>query len=197
MKSQEIMRPTGYPRNLVFGKVSWENTRVMSKPPGRRAAFISGILLVAIIAGTGILARHSIAERWYIVRLHSKVEGIRLDAARNLADLKSLAAVPHLLKAIDEDPREAYGAEIIFAGASGNGACHGAFTPMAFALYKIGPRSMPTLKWRIENCESEIDSGSSSERTNSRNSLMVLRGIVDSWERNDEAVEQPYPRSRT
>lgn len=183
--------------NLVFGKVSWENIHVMHNPPGRRAAIISGILLVAIFAGAGLLARKSITERWYIFRLHSKFEETRLDAARNLADLKSLAAVPHLLKAIDEEPREAYGAEITFAGSTGNSACHGAFTPMAFALFKIGPRSMPTLKWRIENCEAEIDSGSPKQRTISPNSLMVLRGIVDSWERNDEAVEQPYSRSRT
>src|SRR5262249_10297687 len=121
-----------YPRKLVFRRGSCENGAAMR---GRNIAIVLGILVLASIAGAAVFARGAIVERWYIYRLHSDHEATRLAAERALADRKSLAAVPHLMEAINDDVREKY---IQFGPP--NLATYVA-TPLSHALFRIGVAS--------------------------------------------------------
>src|SRR5260221_14784060 len=110
----------------------------MKPHTGRRAAIASGFLVIVAITGTAIFAREAIVERWYIHRLHSEDEATRLQAARRLADMRSLAAVPHLIRAIDAEHREKAWIIIYEFGPHNYGH---QLTPLSYALFQIGASS--------------------------------------------------------
>lgn len=146
---------------------------------GRRLAFGLGLLVVATIAGTAIFARGAIIERWYIHRLHSEDEATRMAAARKLADMKSLAAVPHLIRTIDADPRERAGIIIYEFGPSNYGY---RLTPLSYALYRIGTDVPdPEKEMLMENLGLQVVNH---ER---------FQAIMECWhDSSDEVSEVPY-----
>src|SRR5262249_53433347 len=107
----------------------------MKMARGRRTALVTGTLVIAAVALTAIFGRGAIVERWYIHRLHSEDESSRVAAARKLADMTSLAAVPYLIQAIKAESKERAGLVIYEFGPHNYGHL---LTPLSYALYRIG-----------------------------------------------------------
>ena len=74
--------------------------------PGRRTAWLSAVVLVAVLAVTAFAARHWLRETWLIHRLGSEDKTVQHDAAAKLAELKSLRAVPRLVEMVGRDRGE-------------------------------------------------------------------------------------------
>ena len=110
----------------------------MATRRGKLVALSSGIVALTLAA---ILPNDRLWEEYYLRRLQSADEEVRLHAAESLGDLKSLRAVPALPQLIAEDPREC----VLTNGPDPTG-----LTPMCFALYRIGPEALSYLK-RLEH----------------------------------------------
>jgi hypothetical protein len=74
------------------------------RPP--RTFLIAARLAVLVLASGVYFQRDRLVEAWHILWLRSADEATRLDAAERLAAMRSLAAVPHLIRVASEEPRE-------------------------------------------------------------------------------------------
>jgi len=106
--------------------------------------FVLGCALLAllvVVLAFGLASRGILYEYWEIWRLGSRDEGTRLSAAKWLGELRSLRAAPYLVRAIEEEEREeakGWKKDSYQPGYS--------FTPLSYALYRIGPSALPALE---------------------------------------------------
>jgi hypothetical protein len=117
-------------------------------------------LTVAVLATCVYVGRDRLAERWLILQLRSANEATRIDAAEKLAAMRSVAAVPHIVRIVAEERRERItywvGRETTYAyGLRGCTAIPGetrqgvGLTPMAHAIHSIGAEGLPALQAEI------------------------------------------------
>jgi len=92
---------------------------------------------VVVLVAAGFAAKGRIREEWYIHQLQSANEETRLHAAERLGELKSLRAVPELIRML-----RANGDEGWFRRGESD-IVH--FTPLAHALYRVGDGALPML----------------------------------------------------
>jgi hypothetical protein len=119
---------------------------------GKTVALTAALAAFAVLAGAAYASRDVVREHWYIFRLHSTDRDTQTAAARQLAALRSLRAVPHLLEAIRRDDREGV-VEIATVEhvLTVNGACKSfdrtirLATPLVFALWQIGDGALPSI----------------------------------------------------
>jgi hypothetical protein len=143
---------------------------------GRRVAIATGLLVVATLAGTAILARGAIVERWYIHRLHSDDEATRIAAAWKLADLNSLAAVPYLIQAVKGENRR----QFFMNWNPDDSTCR--LPPFSYCLFRIGVSSPGLVKKMIrEEIEKEEDGDGN---------WIELAGILHALDQPPENVQQ-------
>ena len=105
------------------------------------------VLALAMAAGSvcAIAARSWFLDSWYILRLRAADESTRVNAAERLGEMKSLRAVPYLIRAIKAEAREA-----VRFSADSEDVCV-SLTPLLFALYSIGPAALPCLRNALED----------------------------------------------
>jgi HEAT repeat protein len=68
------------------------------KARGKRVAFLTAVGALLVLGVAGVLLRKEVVEQWYIWRLGSSQEKVRLEAIDRLGDLRSARSVPGLLK---------------------------------------------------------------------------------------------------
>jgi hypothetical protein len=152
---------------------------------GRRGKVVSWSCLVGgvVVLGLCLFAfRERILEEWYIYRLGSDDQAVRLVAAEWLGEKKSLRAVPKLVGLICGDERE-QAFRMLPTRRSGETGWRRRrlFTPLAYSLYLIGPNAMPLVKQALP----------AHARTESNRN--VLENILDAWaERSDDVSRMTY-----
>jgi hypothetical protein len=117
-----------------------------------------GACAVLLLAG-GLLTKERLLEEWYLWRLESSIGSVRLAAAEKLAAMKSVRAVRVLMRLIQGDPREQALLQMSLSVGSPSGlsaitldsptpsvASRIELTPLAHALYQIGPGALPVIE---------------------------------------------------
>jgi len=66
---------------------------------GRKIAYLSVALGLAVLLATGIAAKEHVLRSWYLYQLEHGESQSREDAAKRLADMRSTDAVPAILRA--------------------------------------------------------------------------------------------------
>ncbi len=123
---------------------------------GRTVAISTAAVGVVLLVAAGYDAKDWIWEEWYIHNLESTEETVRLRAVDALADMKSVRAVPHLIRLLANEKREC-----VYYWATEDSQFVGgpvgvmfpqmkltqgvAMTPVAYALYRIGRDALPKL----------------------------------------------------
>jgi hypothetical protein len=120
----------------------------MDRRHGRTAALASAAAAIVVLLLAGVLGRGAVAEWWYIFRLGSPDEDARLAAANKLGEMGSVRAVPRLLELIKQEPREA-------AMTASRGVAYYSYslTPLAYAVYHVGPAAVPILEGTLETLD--------------------------------------------
>lgn len=70
---------------------------------GRRVALLCTLAGFGVIAACAVAFRESLRESWYILRLRSSDDSVQAGAARELVEVRSTRALPHILKAFPGD----------------------------------------------------------------------------------------------
>lgn len=125
----------------------------------RRGKLIAVVTLVAgaVVATIGVwLAWPRIVEEWYLARLDSRDPAVRLDAALRLAEGRSLRAIPRLMELIEKESRER--ADVSPRTPVGEDPSV-RFTPIAHALYRIGPEGARRLEELVLRTQADLDDG--------------------------------------
>ena len=157
---------------------------------GKVAALWTGAVAVGVLAVAGYFAWPRILERYYIWRLHSTHEIARLNAARKLAELESLAAVPHLVESIRKEKRENWSSHPPSAP-DGIG-----LTPLAYALYRIGVVAPPQLIWDMVMQAERGANPPRAARADSDELSSILQVIRSAWQSKKRVVELSYAQTR-
>ena len=89
----------------------------MRKTTGKKGAITSGVVLLVVLGVTVFASRHWLRETWLIHKLGTDEVQVRNDAAAQLAEMKSLRAVPRLVELIGRDRGEII--EFIFTSRRG------------------------------------------------------------------------------
>jgi hypothetical protein len=148
---------------------------------GRRTVSISGIIVLSILATAAMSFRKCILEGWYLHQLDSDQADTRRMAAAKLGRMKSLKAVPRLVRSIvkgtDPERVEVHGSEV-----SAMDRTTFSFTPIAFALHSIGSEG---LSYALEAVEGPMN-GSEGQDASLR-SIIVL-SIVQAWKHPESPV---------
>ena len=84
------------------------------------------------------MSKQWFVEHYYMHRLESTDEGIRLRAVEALGEAHSLCAVPYLIQLLEKEQREDVRASAGFKEIT--------MTPVAYALYRFGKGALPRLR---------------------------------------------------
>ncbi len=154
----------------------------MKATKGKRLTYLTIALGVLVLAIAGYASRDLALEQWFIWQLGSDDKAIQVAAAEKLAYFGSVRAVPHLIQAIEtmesENSWDAVG------GGPPPVRTGIMLTPMAYALYRIGPDALPAVRRAYEK---EITAGRGSERF-----CLVLLQIQDSVTTTSLYVRKSY-----
>jgi hypothetical protein len=104
---------------------------------GKRLALLVGTVASLALIVAGLAAKDRLREQWYIWRLSNADEATRLHAVAALATVKSIRAVPELIrlgKKEAEWPGVVLGHEALI------------LDPVAYAIFQIGPAALPVLR---------------------------------------------------
>src|SRR5262245_24967386 len=119
---------------------------------GRRVAIVSCLLAVSVVA-SGALFFERLREYWYLLQLRSGNGEASFRAAARLGELRSLRAVPPLIRELKGRKSEAvaigYRKRFGRFGEEGAGAV--TLQPISHALYSIGKVAMPLVTREIES----------------------------------------------
>jgi hypothetical protein len=160
---------------------------------GRTIALLSALAGLASVAAAAVVGKEAFVERYYLLRLGSADEAVRLEAADELAEMKSLAAVPHLMRIIMSDERENV---VFYAETSASGYQFYrrewiGLTPMAHALFRIGAGALLQLDAQPDcACKGSCSKGQPCG-ANHRVWLLVAE-IRDALRAGRTAEQQPY-----
>jgi hypothetical protein len=121
----------------------------MSKCYDRCITWTAALTAVALVAGGAVLLRDRLVEAWHVHRLDSHDPAARQAALERLIELRSVAAVPYLIRAIQSDGRE-NACVWVSAREPGESRRRLRLTPAAHALFRIGPGALPALAKGIE-----------------------------------------------
>jgi hypothetical protein len=116
----------------------------MAAARGKRGALVTGaVVLLAMAVGT-FIARFRIREAWYLWRLESQDEEIRCHAAEMLGNLRSVRAVPTLVRLLEEGegpPRLFLPEDLAYRLKPGKVY----LDPLSYALFQVGEEALPHL----------------------------------------------------
>src|SRR5262245_33412593 len=111
----------------------------MPVPRGKRIALLAGAVAVLALVAPGVAAKDRLREQWYLWQLSSRDADVRQQAIDVLADMKSVRAVPGLIRWLalsDSWP--------IVQNVSQEGQrARFAMDPASHALFRIGPIALP------------------------------------------------------
>ncbi len=149
---------------------------------GKRLTHLTISLGIVVLLVAGYAFKDKAVEQWYIWKLESEDEAIRVAAADKLADIGSVKAVPHLIQAIETMEGESSWDAV--GGGPPPVRTGIVLTPMAYALYRIGRDALPAVRRAYEK---EITAGRGSERF-----CLVLLQIQDSVTTTSLYVRKSY-----
>ncbi len=145
----------------------------MRASAGRRTALAAAAIALPVAALAAFLGAKPALEWWWLRELRrADDDAARVRAAGKLADLKSLRAVPDLIRLIEEDEREeGFGSssEIVL-------------TPLAHALWSIGP-------------DETVRRTLAAEKLSYGRLHEVLAAIVQAWDEKVEVTRVEYGES--
>jgi hypothetical protein len=161
----------------------------MQPARGRRAAILTACGGLTLLAAFGLFNRQRIVEEWYIHALRSADDQTRVHAARKLAEMHCVRAVPYLLEAIRVDDRELSGRFLI----SSNGGGGIVLTPLLYSLYLLGPGA----RHGTEEALKTMKFGDDLEAMNSNLKLtQEVDEVIEAWNDPGPKVEEMEYESR-
>ena len=159
------------------------------------------VLVLAVACGiAGPLSYRPVIESWNIRQLSSPDEARRLAAVRRLGEWRCVRAVPQLLDALREEPRESFSRGFMFPTHSAGSANFVTFTPIAYAIYQVGPDATHLVEAALRRGWDEYNASASWDGTSitmtdylaEPQHLNILNRILRAWERNDEVHVRSY-----
>ena len=113
---------------------------------GKRLAIISGVAATVVVIAASLLFKEQLVEQWYIFRLGSSDDVTRLAAVDKLGEMKSVRAIPTLIRLFEDDRREGcVRRPAVPMGIHDLPLAEIQLTPVIYALYRVG---LPTL-WAL------------------------------------------------
>jgi hypothetical protein len=124
----------------------------MAASRGKRVALLVGaVTVLALVAGI-VVSWRGLREEWYIWRVSSQDPRIQVHAANALASMKSVRAVPDLIRLSTTQMRfirtdKWNWTRSIYRPKGSIGERNGVFwvDPFAYAIFQIGPGALPIL----------------------------------------------------
>ena len=140
---------------------------------GKRAALSTVLLAAFALLAGGLALRDRLREAWYIHRLRSPDHATRLAAAERIADLKLVAAVPELIRLIEEEDKkegcnlylDMHGVDVVV------------LSRLAHCVYRVGRAAEPILDRVSERHGGSAQFGQDSCMGETDRALSVLSAI--------------------